>query len=194
MIKLTENIHLFDREDWGAADARPTSHQDRDIIHEAFLHHGAEANASSINHLSEQYQMMRDIQALHMDRSDPKHGWSDIGYHFVVFQAYGDIPFARIFRGRDVESVPAAQQGHNTGTVAICVVGDFRSGHDQLKDNTRFAIEVLLKWMQNHDDPKWDLPLRTLGGHRQVTQTECPGGNIMQAIPTIARAAGLRVF
>jgi hypothetical protein len=90
--------------------------------------------------------------------------------------------------------VPAAQQGHNTGTVAICVVGDFRSGHDQLKDNTRFAIEVLLKWLQNHDDSRFDLPLRTLGGHGDVFPTECPGANIRRAIPTIAGAADLSVF
>jgi len=44
-------------------------------------------------------------------------GWSDIGYHFFI-RADGTIE-----KGRDLESKPAAQKGHNTGSIAICLHG-----------------------------------------------------------------------
>jgi hypothetical protein len=52
------------------------------------------------------------IEAWHKER-----GWSGIGYHFFV-QKNGTIQY-----GRDIELVPAAQKGHNTGSIAICVHG-----------------------------------------------------------------------
>lgn len=43
--------------------------------------------------------------------------FNGIGYHFV-----GDKTGA-ILAGRDLELIPAAQKGHNAGTIAICVHG-----------------------------------------------------------------------
>ena len=52
------------------------------------------------------------IKAWHLQR-----GWSDIGYHYF-------LPFdGEIQIGRDLENKPAAQAGHNTGTIAICLHG-----------------------------------------------------------------------
>jgi hypothetical protein len=181
MIELTPNIHMFLRDDWGARrpDFNRLEKQGWDA-HEAFLHHSDDSNAEAINHLEEQFAKMRSIQDFHMD----VRGWADIGYHFVVMQPYGDIPYARIFQGRGRNLVPAAQQDHNTGTLAVCVVGDFRTDH--LMDNTRYALEVLLD--------RYNDALRTLGGHGDVFPTECPGSNIRSAIPTIAGAVNLAVY
>jgi len=44
-------------------------------------------------------------------------GFSDIGYHFLVDKA------GRIMSGRSLEEKPAAQKGHNTGTIAIMAHG-----------------------------------------------------------------------
>lgn len=44
-------------------------------------------------------------------------GFSEIGYHFFI-QKNGTI-----CEGRSLETVPAAQQGHNTGSIAICAHG-----------------------------------------------------------------------
>lgn len=52
------------------------------------------------------------IRQWHLDR-----GWSDIGYHFFI-QKDGTLQF-----GRSLERTPAAQKGHNTGTIAICLHG-----------------------------------------------------------------------
>jgi hypothetical protein len=180
MIELTPNIHLYEREEWGARYWREYVDQGWRAS-EAFLHHGAEPGGRSVDHLAEQKSAMRGIQNFHMD----VRGWDDIAYHYVVFQPYGDIPFARIFAGRPRNHVPAAQEHHNTGTLAICVYGDFSAGHDVLEDNTIHAIEVLLRRFPR---------LETLGPHSAVVDTDCPGANIRREIPRIAKAVDLSVY
>lgn len=44
-------------------------------------------------------------------------GWSDVGYHFFIKKD------GTVQNGRDLTKTPAAQKGHNTGTIAICVHG-----------------------------------------------------------------------
>jgi N-acetyl-anhydromuramyl-L-alanine amidase AmpD len=44
-------------------------------------------------------------------------GWSDVGYHFFI-RKDGEVQ-----DGRDLEVTPAAQAGHNTATIAICLHG-----------------------------------------------------------------------
>lgn len=53
------------------------------------------------------------IQKWHLER-----GFSDIGYHFVITKD------GAIHQGRNIELIPAAQEGFNTGSIAICVTGN----------------------------------------------------------------------
>lgn len=46
-----------------------------------------------------------------------ENGWKDIGYHYFIKQD------GQIQAGRDLEKIPAAQFGHNTGSIAICLAG-----------------------------------------------------------------------
>ena len=75
-------------------------------VNRVFLH----CSASEID-LTED-QLIREITQWHLKR-----GFSDIGYHYVV-----DKP-GNVMRGRSLELTPAAQQGNNTATVAICAHG-----------------------------------------------------------------------
>lgn len=43
--------------------------------------------------------------------------FSDVGYHFLIDK------LGKVMLGRDLEKIPAAQKGHNTGTIAIMVHG-----------------------------------------------------------------------
>lgn len=54
----------------------------------------------------------RVIESWHLDR-----GFAEIGYHYFVSKD------GTIWCGRDLEKTPAAQQGNNTGTIAICSHG-----------------------------------------------------------------------
>jgi hypothetical protein len=186
---LTDTIRVFERHDWHARPWRAFALQD--LPREGFIHHGAELNASDIDDLNEQAAAMRAIQNQHMDTDQLAHGGaSDIAYHYVVFQPFHAGVHARIFEGRPVHHVPAAQLNHNTGTLAICVYGDFEH-HDTLKDNTRWAIECLLTRKPQKTGAGHVV---TLGGHRDVVDTACPGDTLYAAIPTIARGAHLRLF
>ncbi len=55
---------------------------------------------------------VRTINQWHIAR-----GWSEIGYNFYIDK------HGRIWTGRDIEKIPAAQHGHNTGSIAICCGG-----------------------------------------------------------------------
>ncbi len=180
MIRLTPTITLYNRGDWGARGWR--DYVPQRLEGEAFLHHTTDRLAEHVDTLPEQIAACRAIQRYHMDMK----GWDDIAYHFIVFQPYGDRQYARIFEGRPTTHVPAAQQGHNVGTLAIVVYGNF-DHDDSVKRNTRHAIETLLSRYPQ---------LKKLGGHRDAPgqSTECPGDTLYAKIPTIARAVGLKHF
>lgn len=187
-IRLTPAVTLYERRDWGARPWRRFTPQTNPS--EGFIHHSTDRLAEYADTLAEQKAIARAIQRYHMDNE----GWDDIGYNFLIFQPYGHrtgalggsaTKYARIFQGRPITHVPAAQAHHNTDTIAICVVGNF-DHDDSVKDNTRHAIEVLI----NQRLPT----LRVLGGHRDVFATECPGDTLYTQIPKIAAATRLRVY
>lgn len=184
-VELSESITLYLREEWGARRARPGTAEQGWNAREAFIHHTADSYRG-LDSFEEQCARMRAYQDLHMNLSDPRHGWNDIGYHFVVFPPFQhrgeEIP-ARVFQGRDRNLVPAAQLGHNEGTLAVCVVGNYES--DFLHRNTIFALEVLLT--------RYD-KLRYLGGHRDVVSTSCPGDRLYSELSRIAKVAGLKRY
>lgn len=185
MIKLTGSITLYEREDWDARHWRDFTDQGWDA-HEVFIHHTAD-RAAGLDSFAAQAARMRGYQNYHMDSN----GWDDIGYHAIVFPEFTtasgtEIP-ARIFAGRPRDHVPAAQGGHNAGTLAIAVVAD---GDNRMTRNTRYAIEVYLNWLQGRG-----APLRTLGGHRDVTSTSCPGNGIAWFdLPIIRNATNLEKY
>lgn len=146
---------------------------------EAFIHHTDSSDANRIDHVAEMAAAVRGIQNFHMDVRK----WSDIAYHYVVFQPDPNHSRATVFAGRDVHAVPAAQLGHNTGTLAVVVYGNFE--RDGVKAHTLDALAGILK--QHHK-------LVTVGGHRDVTATSCPGRHLYAKVGEIAKLAGLRRF
>jgi hypothetical protein len=187
MYELTPTIHVYEREDWHARTPKPMDRQDPP--REAFIHHGAETDrdAQAVGTIAEVLAAMRGIQNFHMDGR----GWSDIGYHYVVFQPHGKLKHAVICEARLVHFVPAAQLGHNTGTFAVCVYGTIDSG-DKLEDNTVWALSRLLSGVRA--GMTGAASLRTVGGHRDVTQTECPGNLLYSSLPRIAADSHLAAF
>lgn len=171
------SLRIITRREWGAAaPARAMDMQARPT--EAFLHYSDDVAVGGIDTLAEQAAKARAIQDFHLHGR----GWSDIAYHYLVFQPYGRLRRARVFAGRGDRFVPAAQAGHNTGTLAICVVA---GPGVPLKRNTRYVIEQLLRRYPS---------VKTVGGHRDVVATDCPGESITNALPRIAGAAGKRLY
>lgn len=183
--KLTDTITIYDREDWGARDWRDYTDQGWDA-HEVFIHH-TDDTATWLDSFTDQCARMQSYQNYHMDVK----GWDDIGYHVVAFPEFttaaGTYVPARLFKGRPRDHVPAAQEGHNSGTLAIAVVA---AGNARMTRNTRYAIGVYLNYLKDHG-----APLRWMGGHRDVTATSCPGDGIYYYdLPALEDATNLKQY
>ena len=105
-------------------------------------------------------------------------GWYDIGYSYICAQPWGFYPKARIWRGRGKGYVPASQDGHNTGSVSVCVIAN---GLESLKPQTITAIAALAR----------ELGCSRILGHKDVNATSCPGSAIYSALPKIRKQARL---
>lgn len=169
-------LRIYSRQEWGAKP--PTRRMTRQTSpSEAFIHYSASTGASKLNSFAKQSAAVRAIQDYHQGQE-----WADVGYHYIVCQPYFPLRRARVFRCRNTMYTPAAQAGHNTGTIAICVIAD---GSNELKRNTRYAIEQLLRYHGS---------VKSVGGHRDVVSTSCPGDKIYRALPIVARAAGKKLY
>lgn len=174
------------RSSWGARRTSPP--KDNTPKRVMVIHHSAGAG-QAIDTLSEQRAAMRAIQRFHMDTN----GWQDIGYLGVVFQPYGRLSRARAFVGRGwdqdthsiVRALPAAQTGANSGTIPICVVGNFE--HEQLRRATRGRLVEIAKHVKREHG------VTHLCGHRDFGGTACPGDNLYRWLPYIAGHAGLKL-
>ena len=87
-------------------------------------------------------------------------GWSDVGYHYYVNKA------GKVFAGRPVTQTPAAQAGHNTGTIAICCGGL----HEDAFTEAQYAT---LREMCRTINDAYDGAV-TFHGHREVASKACP--------------------
>ena len=100
---------------------RPARHVDR-----VFLHCSASDNPD--------HDDIATIRSWHVD----ERGWSDVGYHYFI-RSDGALQ-----EGRPLERTPAAQAGHNAGTVAICLHGlaEENFTDDQFRTLTALARET----------------------------------------------------
>lgn len=170
---------FYGRTDWHAhPPTRPLDSQGSPT--EVFIHHTENDDAGLIDTLPEQIRAMQGIQTFHQHGR----GWSDVAYHAIVFQPQGKVSLSRVFLGRRPDQVPAAQLNHNAGTLAIAVYGDFRT--DTVDRNTRYAIEQAIR--------KLAPGAKTLGGHRDVVATQCPGDRLYRELDRIAQATGLERY
>lgn len=169
-------MKIHTRSEWRAKPARPnTAKQSASAIGEVFIHHSA-GFGKSIDTFAEQVACLQQMQAFHQNGR----GWADIAYHYIVFQPYGALTRARIFEGRPLSVVPAAQEGHNTNTCAVCIV---QADPEKLKPNTLWRVGRLARRIKSAS---------RLRGHREVVQTGCPGDVIYPKLGQIARVAGLK--
>lgn len=93
------------------------------------------------------------IRQWHLQR-----GFKDVGYHYFI-QFDGAIQ-----HGRGIESTPAAQEGHNAKTIAICLAGlkDFTAAQYDALRGLCLAIHTVL-------------PDVTFHGHKEVNPHKlCP--------------------
>lgn len=117
-------------------------------VDRVFLHCSASDNPAHDN--------IRTIRKWHVTDN----GWSDIGYHYYVNKA------GEIYDGRPVSKTPAAQYGHNTGTIAICCGGLHKENFTEAQYET---LREMCKTINAAYDGKV-----TFHGHREVASKACP--------------------
>ncbi len=115
-----------------------------------------------------------EIQRLH--RGD--RGWADVGYHFMVDKD------GTIYEGRDMTVRGVHVEGHNTGSLGVCLLGDFRT--DIPSDAQLSATYALNNWIV------YRTGVTHLAGHKDFNDfTVCPGTQIANQLEDLANRAGL---
>jgi len=95
--------------------------------------------------------------------------WSDVGYHYFITKD-GTLEI-----GRDIEQTPAAQKGHNKGTIAICVSG--------LKEEL-FTVAQFLTLRNLCYDIDDEYVHVTFHEHNEVNSNKtCPVFNLREVLP-----------
>ena len=96
---------------------------------------------------------IQDIRRWHKQQ-----GWSDIGYHYVVYRN------GHIEPGRDVDIAGAHCEGHNAKTIGICYIGGVARDGKTAKDTRTLAQKAALLSLLT--DLKALYPQARIVGHR----------------------------
>ena len=115
-------------------------------VERTFIHCTATSNPNT---------SVEDLRRWHVDQN----GWSDIGYHYYIDTA-GDL-----HKCRPLSVTPAAQKGHNTGTIAICLNGLVEYDFNE----AQFTTLQMLCTEINAAHPEM-----TFHGHKEVAAKDCP--------------------
>lgn len=151
---------IASRASWGAR----RSNGDRNLSGLAsavVLHHTVTAHPSSNASVSAEQQIMRQLE----DIGNSRFG-SGISYNVLVF------PSGRAYQGVSFSRRGTHTGGHNSSVRSICFVGNYETNQPtkaQLETAAEIVAEGRGKWWTN------GAPVR---GHRDYSQTACPGKNV----------------
>lgn len=137
-----------------------------EIYRTVVLHHSA-------SYLLSDRMTIWDIQNTHRNQR----GWADVAYHYFIGKS-GDV-----YEGRDIHVRGTHVKEHNTGSVGVCLLGDFTK--DYPTDPQIGATIGLVQWLAR------ELQLTHLASHRDFELTVCPGHNLIPYLDAFASNAGL---
>lgn len=100
-----------------------------------------------------------------------KRGWSDIGYHFVIYLD------GSVHNGRPVEKAGAHVSGHNADTIGVVYVGGTDAA-GKAKDTMNDAQETAFVNLVASLRDKYGA--LTLHGHNEYAAKACPSFNVKQ--------------
>ncbi|MEL6535287.1 MAG: N-acetylmuramoyl-L-alanine amidase [Bacteroidota bacterium] len=158
--------------EWRSGLPSPSPGRSFSTVGNLIVHHSAGSNTNT-----NFTQVVRDIYVFHTRTR----GWSDIGYNYLISQN-GDLYLGRDPEGGDQDRVIGAHFcGGNTGTMGVCLLGDYTNFTPP--DTMLGTLERLLSWKAFKDelDPeatnshRLNSNLGVIAGHRDGCATECPG-------------------
>ena len=108
----------------------------------------------------------RDYTVADIRRWHKQQGWSDIGYHYVVYRD------GTVHEGRDVDISGAHCTGHNANSIGVVYVGGVASDGKTPKDTrTDLQKTALLSLLLNL---RRMYPKAEIHGHRDFANKACP--------------------
>jgi hypothetical protein len=139
----------------------------RDIYKTLVMHHSVIDEGDDISTLLE-------IQALH--RGDRQ--WADVAYHYFIGKE------GTVYEGRDINVRGTHVAGYNTGSLGVCLLGDFTISLPT--DAQITTANALGLWLAVR------LQLTHIAGHRDFNDfTVCPGDFLVTRLAELAEATGL---
>lgn len=164
-------VHIASRGSWGAR------YQDGDIYlsglaQEVFIHHTVTTTFDEDASANEEREHMRFLESVGQSRFG-----TGISYNVLVF------PSGRAYQGVSFNRRGTHTGGRNSTARSISFVGNFET-HTPSDASLATAAEIY----RDGKGTWWhsDAPLR---GHRDVSQTACPGKNLYARIPMIRTGA-----
>ncbi len=152
------------------------------------VHHSAGGNSSN---------NYPGVVAYYWDLHVNTNGWSDIGYNWLI------DPNGQIYEGRGSGNTGAHFSCLNSGTLGICLIGDYRSTQPSTNSLQALSDLLLYESCSNNIDPadssihnSSQLVLRHISGHRDANPanvgcpsgTVCPGQVVYDKLDSIAIA------
>lgn len=107
-----------------------------------------------------------DIRAWHKAR-----GWSDIGYHYVIYRD------GRIMVGRPIGQIGSHVAGHNEKTAGVVYVGGVTADGRTAKDTRTPAQRASLLWLVA-ELRGLHKRVRKVSGHNQYAAKACPSFDV----------------
>lgn len=117
---------------------------------------------------------VKEIREWHKER-----GWNDIGYHLVIRRD------GTIEKGRPLENIGAHVQGHNGGSVGVCLVGGVDNNMKAANNFTApqwLSLEAIVSEFQKN------YPTAKICGHRDLdNKKDCPSFDVGKWLAKIGR-------
>lgn len=178
---------IISRDDWGALPVNHSARNERGFYESGVNPEGWYVYAGDLRdsyqtlvaHHSAFYKAngratLLEVQRLHRD----DRGWADVGYHFML-----DVDGA-IYAGRDLGVRGVHTQGRNTGSVGVCLLGDFR--YRSPSQAQWSALIALGRWLVA------ELALTHIAAHNQFNEgTVCPGPRVTDQLSALAELLGV---
>lgn len=125
-------------------------------VYRVFIHCSASDRTEDDN--------VKTIMQWHLAR-----GFNTIGYHFYINKK------GVIFTGRYLEHTPAAQEGHNAGSIAICLGGLDHFSNEQFEALKILCSAIELAYLAKRQ-------VITFHGHCEVSNKTCPNFNYIEVL------------
>lgn len=202
----TPQPNIISRSAWGANESLRSGTPRFARVRKLFVHHTVTANNDP-----DPRGTIRAIYAYHTQ----SRGFSDIAYNFLI-DWDGNVYEGRYARTYDAGEIPNGEDrngkgvigahvgNHNTGSVGVALLGDFRSTPPP-SAGVGSLVELLAWKADRHginpfgSEPYFNLAtggwetFPNIAGHRDAGITACPGDTLYGALPQVRQDAENRI-